>query len=210
MNTTRTALSLLALMVLTACGSGSGQATTAPGTGSPAPGSATPSADAPTSATSPASPTTSGSPSAVALPPTGTEEVEVERDGMDPALVRKVRFAGHPGFDRVVIDLTGAVPGYSARWASKLVQDGSGDPIPVKGGAYLAVTLRPAHAHDTDGDPVWTGGPIYTAGLTNVTKVVRTGDFEGVVGVGLVLDHRAGFRVFEQKNPSRLVVDVAH
>ncbi|MFI0417874.1 hypothetical protein [Spongiactinospora sp. 9N601] len=134
----------------------------------------------------------------------------MDRQSMDPALVRRVRYAGHPGFDRVVIDLSGAVPGYSVRWAESLVQDGSGDPIPVKGGAYLQVSLRPANAHTDAGDLTWTGGPVFRAGLANVTDVVRTGDFEGVVGVGIVLDHRAGFRVFEQKQPARLVVDVAH
>ena len=32
----------------------------------------------------------------------------------------------------------------------------------------------------------------------------------GVVGVGIVLDRKAAFRVLEQKAPNRLVIDVAH
>ncbi|MGV9777148.1 AMIN-like domain-containing (lipo)protein [Streptosporangium sp. NPDC003464] len=143
-------------------------------------------------------------------PPTSTKEVEVKRAVDGTPTVTGVRFAGHGGFDRVVIDLKGNVPGYSVRWVPELVQDGSGEPIDVKGGAYLQVSLSPASAHNRSGSPSWAGGPIFQAGLGNVRQVAKTGDFEAVVGVGIVLDHRAAFRVTEHKNPSRLVVDVAH
>jgi hypothetical protein len=128
----------------------------------------------------------------------------------DPPVVTGVRFAGHQGYDRVVIDLDGDIPGYTVRWVDELVQDGSGERFPVKGGAYLQVTLTPANAHIDDGTPTWTGGPVFRTDLANVKNVVRTGDFEAVVGVGVVLDRRAGFRVLEQKSPNRLVIDVAH
>ncbi len=36
------------------------------------------------------------------------------------------------------------------------------------------------------------------------------GDFEGVVTFGLGLRERAGFRVFNLSNPTRIVVDVGH
>nr|BFE86469.1 hypothetical protein GCM10020093_090700 [Planobispora longispora] len=85
-----------------------------------------------------------------------------------------------------------------------------GEPFDVKGGAYLQVTIIPANAHTESGAPTWSGGPIFQADLGNVRNVVRTGDFEAVVGVGIVLDRKAGFRVLEQKQPNRLVVDVAH
>ncbi|MGV9596581.1 AMIN-like domain-containing (lipo)protein [Streptosporangium sandarakinum] len=143
-------------------------------------------------------------------PPTGTREVEVERDLDESPIVTGARFAEHDGFDRVVIDVKGALPGYTVRWVPKLVQEGSGDPIDATGGAYLEVRMRPAAAHGGSGKPTWMGGPIFQAGLGNVQNVVKTGDFEGVVGVGIVLDHRAGFRVTEQRKPNRLVIDVAH
>ncbi|MFJ2031491.1 hypothetical protein [Streptosporangium sp. NPDC087985] len=150
------------------------------------------------------------SPRAGLKPPTSTKEVEVRRAVGEPPTVIGARFAEHEGFDRVVIDLKGEMPGYSVRWVSQLVQDGSGDPIDAKGGAYLQVSMNPAVAHSESGSPTWVGGPIFQAQLGNVQNVVKTGDFEAVVGVGIVLDHRAAFRVTEQKNPSRLVIDVAH
>ncbi|GLK15434.1 hypothetical protein GCM10017600_88470 [Streptosporangium carneum] len=128
-----------------------------------------------------------------------------------PPTVVGVRFARHEGFDRVVIDLRkGDLPGYRVNWVPKLVQDGSGDTIDVKGGAYLQVTLTPASAHSESGAPTWTGGPIFQAALGNVRSVVKTGDFEGMVGVGIVVDHKAGFRIKEQLDPQRLIVDIAH
>lgn len=194
-------VALAPLALLTGCGG-----TTAPSATSPAPvptvtvtATVTPSLPAPTpsGATDP-------------KPPTSTKEVEVSRPGGTPAIVTGVRFAKHGGFDRVVIDLRGELPGYTVRWTRGLVQDGSGEPIAVKGGAYLQVSLSMAQAHTESGSPTWVGGPVFPARLGNLRNVVRTGDFEGVVGVGIVLDHRAGFRVLEQRDPNRLVVDVAH
>jgi len=142
--------------------------------------------------------------------PTRTAEVEVERAGMEPAIVTGVRYAAHDTYDRLVVDLRGGIPGYDVKWVEEFVQDGSGKPIDVPGGAYLLLTLFPAHAHREDGEPTWRGGPVHTAGLGNIATVVRTGDFEGRVGIGLALNRRAGFRVTEQGSPDRLVLDVAH
>ncbi|MEV5889974.1 AMIN-like domain-containing (lipo)protein [Nonomuraea fuscirosea] len=142
--------------------------------------------------------------------PTSTAEVEVDRSGTEPAVVTGVRFAAHDGYDRLVVDLKGGIPGYSVNWVDEFVQDGSGKPMGVRGGAYLQLTLFPANAHDEDGEPTWSGGPVYAAGLANLADVVRTGDFEGRVGIGLALDRRAAFQVTEHRSPNRLVLDVAH
>ncbi|MFC4115627.1 AMIN-like domain-containing (lipo)protein [Nonomuraea zeae] len=189
----RAAALLACLAVLTACGTV--QQTALPGT----------------SATT-GSPAESGAGRGTPGPgaPTSTTEVDVERDGIEPATVTAVRYAAHDTYDRVVVDLKGGVPGYTVKWADELMEDASGQPIDVHGGAYLQLTLFPANAHDDDGAPTWAGGPIYPAKLTNLTDVVRTGDFEGRVGIGLVLARKAGFQVKEQGGPSRLVIDVAH
>ncbi|MEV2266783.1 AMIN-like domain-containing (lipo)protein [Nonomuraea africana] len=200
------------LAVLVACGPGQ-----APGGAGSSPGGAGTTGAGMTGAsprgTSPSPDGTSSpaEPSGTALPvPTNTKDVEVEGDPGEPVLVKAVRFADHGPLDRVVIDLDGDVTGYSVRWVDELIQDGSGEPIDVRGGAYLQVTLKPANAHTDEGKPTWTGGPIFQAGLGNVQNVVKTGDFEGVVGIGLVLDHRAPFSVAKLTSPDRLVVDVAH
>ncbi|MER6175409.1 hypothetical protein [Streptosporangium sp. NPDC001681] len=195
MNRTLVPLVLVPLFLLAGCGSDT--QTAPPSSGAPATTTADP-AVTPTS--TPAGP----------RPPTSTKEIEVERTTVASPAVTGARFGRHQGFDRVVIDLNGEVPGYTVRWVPELVQDGSGDRIDVKGGAYLQLTMSPAIAHTEAGKPTWTGGPIFQAQLGNVQSVVKTGDFEGVVSVGIVLDRRAPFRVLEQKNPNRLVIDVAH
>ncbi|MFI6506722.1 hypothetical protein ACIBCT_03885 [Streptosporangium sp. NPDC050855] len=198
MNRTLVPFALAPLLALAACGTTT--QTTTPSSGAPA---ATTPADGATATPSVAAP-------AGLRPPTSTKEIEVDRTTGTTPIVTGARFAEHPGFDRVVIDLKGDLPGYTARWVAELVQDGSGDPIDVKGGAYLQLTMTPAAAHTEAGTPTWTGGPIFQAGLGNVRNVVRTGDFEAVVGVGVVLERKAAFRVLEQKSPNRLVVDIAH
>ncbi|MEU8035193.1 hypothetical protein [Streptosporangium sp. NPDC050280] len=206
MNRTLVPLALVPVLLFAAgCGSATQTATPSP-------------ADTPTTATTaPADPsstsTTSPTPSAATaalLPPTSTKEIEVDRAVSTQPIVTGARFAEHQGFDRVVIDLKGELPGYRARWVSELVQDGSGDKVDVKGGAYLQLTITPAVAHTEAGQSTWKGGPIFQAQLGNVQNVVKVGDFEGVVSVGVVLDRKAPFRVLEQKSPNRLVVDISH
>ncbi|GAA3243087.1 AMIN-like domain-containing (lipo)protein [Nonomuraea helvata] len=156
------------------------------------------------------SPSVSGSAGHEPGAPTSTAEVDVQRDGIEPAVVTGVRYAAHDTYDRVVVDLKGEVPGYTVRWVEQFLEEGSGKPIEVRGGTYLQVTLSPADAHDADGKPTWTGGPVFPANLENLTEVVRTGDFEGHVGIGLVLARQAAFQLNEQGDPSRLIIDVAH
>ncbi|MEV4220171.1 hypothetical protein [Nonomuraea sp. NPDC049725] len=147
--------------------------------------------------------------SAAADLPTSTSEVAVDRAGAQPALVTGVRAGRHDGFDRVVVDFAGSLPGYTAQWADELVQDGSGTPIDLGGGLALHLLLTPADAHTEDGTPTWTDGPD-AGSLEAVTRIVKTGDFEGRVGIALIMPGRTAFRVKEYSGPSRLVVDVRH
>lgn len=140
--------------------------------------------------------------------PTGTTAVRVRRDGMMPALVMGVRAARHDGFDRVVVDFEGDVPGYTVRWKSKVETEGAGKPIDLKGGQALHVMLIPAVAHTEAGEPTWTGTSAKP--LTTITGIVSTGDFEGHVGIALISERTRTFRVKEYTEPSRLVIDVGH
>ncbi|MBO3745179.1 hypothetical protein J5X84_03795 [Streptosporangiaceae bacterium NEAU-GS5] len=207
------------LFAAVACGSSPSQGPVAepPSSSAPAAGTSSeptappsPPAVSPPAVSPPAvSPPASSRPSELA-PPDQVKQVRVERSPATPPLVTGVRFAGHEGYDRVVVDLDGAPTGYQARWVTQIVQDGSGDPVNVKGGAYLQITLTPANAHDESGEPTWKGGKKVMTRLPNVIAVVNNGDFEGVVSIGLALDHKAGFRVIQQSSPTRLVIDVAH
>src|SRR6187200_2129864 len=50
-----------------------------------------------------------------------------------------VRAGRHYCFDRLVLDVAGPVNGYSVQYVDEVVMDGSGEPVPMRGGAYLQV-----------------------------------------------------------------------
>lgn len=135
---------------------------------------------------------------------------------MSTANVTNVRTGQHPCYDRMVIDLQGKVQGYSVQYVPVVVQDGSGFPIPLNGGAFLQVTVT-APSYDQNGQ--LTYNPAAKAELSNVSgyqtfrQVAYAGSFEGYTSIGLGVRARLPFRVFTLDGPgtgSRLVVDVAH
>jgi len=121
-----------------------------------------------------------------------------------------VRTGRHAGFDRVVFELNGTLPGYRIQYVPKVVQDGSGFPVALAGKAFIQVVLSPTNAHLDSGAPSWPGPKRFSPGLPALRQVAFAGDFEGYVTFGLGISQRSGFRVTELRNPTRIVVDVAH
>jgi hypothetical protein len=140
---------------------------------------------------------------------------------MSQANVVNVRTGQHYCFDRLVIDIkapdaNAPVPGYTVRYVPQVVQDGSGLPVPLRGQAFLQVTVN-APAYDAAGNPTYN--PANKNELSNVTgyqtfrQVAWAGSFEGYSSLGLGVRARLPFRVLSLPGPdagSRLVVDVAH
>ncbi len=120
--------------------------------------------------------------------------------------VLAVRAGRHACFDRLVLDLTGRAPGYDVRYVTVVKSDGSGFPVPVAGGARLAVV---AHKGATTVPAMPS-----VAGFSTFRQVRWAGAFEGYTTVALGVRARLPYRVFTlydaSTNRSRLVVDVAH
>ncbi|WP_240719838.1 hypothetical protein [Pseudarthrobacter sp. NamB4] len=119
-------------------------------------------------------------------------------------------------FDRMVVDLSGPVKGYTVRYVPEIIQDGTGFRIPVYGNARLQVTVN-APSYDSNGN--LTYNPAAKAELSNVAgyqtfrQVVYAARFEGSTSIGPCVRARLPFRVFTLDGPgsgSRLIVDVAH
>jgi hypothetical protein len=136
--------------------------------------------------------------------------------GMSTASVTNVRTGQHYCFDRMVVDLNGPVAGYTVRYVPAVVQDGSGLDIPLRGSAFLQVTVN-APSYNSGGDPTYN--PATPAELSDVSgyqtfrQVASAGSFEGYTSLGLGVRARLPFRVLTLDGPgsgSRLVVDVAH
>lgn len=136
---------------------------------------------------------------------------------LSPAPVVNVRAGQHPCFDRLVLDLAGSGGGYRVGYTSAVVQDGSGQIVPLRGGAFLSVVvLDPANDINT-GEPTYTPARptelVDVSGYRTFRQIVYAGSFEGQTTVGLGVRARLPFRVFVLAGPgtnSRLVIDVAH
>lgn len=124
------------------------------------------------------------------------------------ATLRAVRSAAHEGFDRVVFAFSAhdPAPGLRVGYEASPVRCGSGEAVAVPGRA-LAVSVQPAAAHDELGSVTAPPHPVET-GLSAVTALVQTCDFEGEVAWVLGVDGERPYRVFTLANPTRVVVDV--
>ena len=123
-----------------------------------------------------------------------------------PRVVR-IRAAAHSseGFDRIVFDIQGRLPGYEVRYVPVVVADGSGKRLAMPGRRYLQIVLRPAQAHDDQGEHAVSGR--HDLDFPMLKGYVVAGDFEGVLTIALGLDDVVGYRVGEL--PGHIYIDVA-
>jgi hypothetical protein len=160
--------------------------------------------DAPPPATAP--PATA--PVAVADPAWTTGPITVTRQPAVPPVpvVTGIRYAGHPesGYDRLVLDIRGGLPGYTARYVTEVRQDGSDQPITVPGRKFLLLVLNPAQAHNDAGTATVRG--VHTVKLPMLRGYAIAGDFEGHVSIALGLNATTGYRIGELSG--RVYVDV--
>jgi len=188
----RALLSAMLTVLVAGCADGTGPATTPP------PTSSAPTVPAPTAPT-PDEPAAGWQ----------TAAVTVRHDVPVPPVpvVSAIRHARHPaeGYDRVVLDITGPVPGYDVRYVARPVADGTGEPVTMPGRRFLRIRLEPADAHDQAGASTVVRSA--TLGYPVLEAYAVTGDFEGVVTVVLGLADEVAFRVAEL--PGRVYVDVA-
>jgi len=71
------------------------------------------------------------------------------------------------------------------------------------------LTVDGAAAHDDAGNSTYTGPQKFrTRNLRNVMAVAVTGDFEGMLSIGLGTRYRSWVRVFTLGSPTRVVIDV--
>lgn len=136
---------------------------------------------------------------------------------MTAAPVVGLRAGRHACFDRLVVDVRSRpVAGWYVRYVPQVVQDASGFPVPLRGGAFLQVSIH-APAYDDDGHATYSPArpreAVNVAGFRTFRQVAFAGSFEGITTVGLGVRARLPFRVFAVPGPGsriRIVIDVAH
>lgn len=127
--------------------------------------------------------------------------------------VTDIRTGRHEGFDRVVYELGGeGMPGWRVGYVDSAVQDGSGNEIPVAGGAVIQVLIDgSAYPFDSGVEPYAGPNPVLGPSGGSVVEVNGSGVFEGVTQSFIgVADPDTPFSVSSLTDPTRLVIDVAN
>jgi len=110
-----------------------------------------------------------------------------------------------------VLDMSGHRPTVTYQRTDELRQDGSGEIVWLTGEHYVNVQVTPAAAHDEAGNSTYLGPQKFrTRDLRNVMAVAVTGDFEGILSIGLGTRYTSWVRVFTLDSPTRVVIDVGH
>ncbi|SDC50588.1 hypothetical protein SAMN05660690_1688 [Geodermatophilus telluris] len=130
-----------------------------------------------------------------------------------------VRAGRHDCYDRLVLDLDGVDASdvsYDVRYVREVLQDGSGELVPLRGAADLQVLVH-TPAYTSSGvptyDPANDAEAVDVTGYSTFRQVAWAQSFEGESTLGLGVRARLPFRVLVLDGPgdgSRLVVDVAH
>jgi hypothetical protein len=117
--------------------------------------------------------------------------------------------------DHVVFDFTSPAaspPPYEITYGSPpFTDDGSGQPVPIKGTAFVVVRLSPAYSRNFETNQPTYSGPkrIAPSGAKFVQEIVETGDFESVITWVIGLDRKRAFSVQATGAPRhQLVVTV--
>ena len=136
-----------------------------------------------------------------------------EDPGLGGSWIADVRSAGHPGYDRVVIEFDGDyVPTYEVGYTvtSGPFRDVPGNLVPIEGEAFLDVWLQGTSGVDMNNNyaPVYTGSDRVRSDTTVVTEAVELEDFEANVHWIIGLNTQAPFVVWTTDSPSRLVIDI--
>jgi len=143
---------------------------------------------------------------ATTQPGFSTQPRVVEHPPADSGKLIALRAGRHAGYDRVVFQLDGPIPSYSVRYVPVVRLDGSGDPLRLRGAAFLEVVIR-ALTHDQHYRPVLTPTRL-RPDFPALREVNAPGSFEGQTTAGIGVSSGAPFRVLELANPTRIVIDL--
>jgi hypothetical protein len=157
--------------------------------------------------------------SAEAAPFCGIRWGSLTKTGSPASTVPLVNVRGgrHTCYDRLVMDFAGKASGFSVRYVSAVHDQGRGEVVPLRGGAFVEIVLQhPAYDVNTGAATYQPSNPselVNVNGWRTFRQVAYGGSFEGYTTIGLGVRARLPFRVFVVSGPgssSRLVVDVAH
>jgi hypothetical protein len=131
----------------------------------------------------------------------------------ETAHLAAVRLGQHDGNDRLVLEFTDSVPGYTIGYRPlPMRMDASGADIPLPGAnaaVHISLTSATASGQGT-GDGTYLGPSTVTADSAVVTEAKAAGDFEAVLSWAVGLRSQVPFRVSTLGGPPRIVIDFLH
>ncbi len=141
----------------------------------------------------------------------GRDDVEFSPPA-ETLLLREVRMAGHPCFDRIVFEFGGAgPPGYEVGYLdAPPTEDPSGNPVDVAGSVFLEIRMQSASGFDFEHNTPSYSGParLTPSDTTYAREAARAGDFEAILTWVVGLDEARPFKVTTLADPTRLAVDI--
>ena len=114
--------------------------------------------------------------------------------------VTAVRAAHHPGYDRLVLQFSGAVPTVRAAWKPAIIDQNTGKRIAVAGHAFALITMTPAQGH-TDAGRITLPGNIKLA-LPELKQLGITEDFEALVSIGIGVQRHTSLHISRLTTPA--------
>ena len=179
-----------------------------------------------TATTSSGSPSSSGATSS-ASPSTDHHDGQDDGDGHAPPFpantdpdtgpaspgalgnVTAIRLGHHDGYDRVVFEFHGkGTPGWTVQYVPQPLSQGSGQPVPVTGSAFLSVGITGVGYPPDTGIQEVARGPVSVSDTHVVTEVYFDGTFEGVSQAFIGTTSKQPFRAYLLTGPARVVVEV--
>jgi opacity protein-like surface antigen len=149
--------------------------------------------------------------------PSGWGSVKETSNAHPDSTIVDARAGRHTCFDRFVVVLEGAAPGYNVQYVKKFVPSADGRVVDLRGAATLRITMLGARAHDNAGkatySPARRSNMVDVSGFRTFRQAYWGGTFEGTTVIGLGVRARLPFRVFSvagSGGTTRLVIDVAH
>ena len=159
-------------------------------------------------ASTPGPQTTAPSPS-----PSGKSTVTPSTPGCSLAgsYLTAVTVGEHAGYDRVVFQFSGGLPGVTVSRVAAVSTDPKGTPVALPGQSYLHVVFRGASGTCPQPlHPTYTGPSVLAPYYPQLLMVSAAGDFEGYLSFGIGLAAQGSYHVFTLTGPDRVAIDVSH
>ncbi|MFO1540911.1 MAG: hypothetical protein ACKOTZ_10810 [Chloroflexota bacterium] len=152
---------------------------------------------------------------ALVVPLTGGPRAAATEPAAGVAILREVRAASHPGFDRIVFAFSGRIPELRAiGWSDALWHDAAGPErrARIAGNTFLGLSFFPAWGIDIgEGCCAPSYGPRRRALATaDLVELLEIGDWEGYLSFGIGLLRRTRIvAVTTLHDPPRIAIDIA-